>query len=183
MKLGDFLKKSYKIAVCGMSTALSVVLMFLGGVLYIFSYTTPLLLGVIMLMLNKTFGKSSAIVTYFAVSVLSLILVSDKESVLFYISFFGYYPIIKSKLDAMKYKALTVILKILLFNFALAVTEVISFYVFGIPFFENGIKSVWIVVSFALAMNVIFALFEYLLNKFIILYVNRLEPKLKKLLK
>lgn len=177
------MKKSYKIAVCGMCTALSVVIMFLGGVLYIFSYTTPLLLGVIMLMVNRTFGKSSAVTTYFAVSVLSMILVSDKESVLLYVMFFGYYPILKYKFDSMNSKPLRVFIKFLLFNTALAGAELLSYYIFRIPFFEDGVQSVWIVAAFTLAMNLIFVMFEFLLNKYFILYVNKFEPKIKKLFK
>lgn len=177
------MKNSYKIAVCGMCTALSVVLMFLGGVLYIFSYTTPILLGLIMMMINKTFGKSSTITTYFASSVLSMILVTDKESVLLYILFFGYYPILKNKIDLLKSKFLRVLLKFIMFNIALAGAELLSYYVFGISFFEDGSKSVWIVLAFTAAMNIIFLMFEFLLNRYYILYVSKFEPKIKKLFK
>lgn len=177
------MKKSFKIAVCGMCTALSVVLMFLGGVLYFFSYTTPLLLGIIMLMVNKTFGKSSAVTVYFAVSVLSMILVTDKESVLLYVLFFGYYPILKNKIDLLGLKPLRIFVKFFLFNFSLAAAELLSYFVFGIPFFEDGSKSVWIVAAFTAAMNVIFVMFEFLLNKYYVLYVKKFEPKIKKWLK
>lgn len=177
------MKKAYKIAVCGMCTALSVVLMFLGGVLYVFSYTTPLLLGIIMLMVNRTFGRSAAVTTYFASSVLSMILVTDKESVLLYVLFFGYYPILKNKIDSLKFKPLRIFVKLILFNFSLAAAELLSYYVFSIPFFEDGSKSVWIVIAFTAAMNVIFALFEFLLNKYFVLYVNKFEPEIKKLFK
>ncbi len=177
------MKKSYKIAVCGICTALSVLLMFLGGVLYIFTYTMPLLLGLLMLMLNKTFGKSCALITYVSVSILSMILVTDKEGVLLYILFFGYYPVIKARLDTVKFKPLRAIAKLLLFNFALAGTELLAFYVFNIPFFEDGSKSIWIIVAFAVAMNAVFVMYEFLLNKYFILYEKRLEPKIKKLFK
>lgn len=177
------MRKSYKIAACGMCTALSVVLMLLGGVLYFFSYTTPLLLGIIMLMVNKTFGRPAAVTTYFASSVLSMLLVTDKESVLLYVLFFGYYPIIKNKIDLLKFKPLRIFLKFILFNASLSVAELISYYVFGIPFFEDGSKSVWIVLAFTTAMNVIFVMFEFLLNKYYVLYTSKLEPKIKKLIK
>lgn len=180
---GDVLKKTYKIAVSGICTALSVVLMFLGGVMYFFSYVTPLLLGVLMMIINKTFGKSCALTTFAAVSVLSMLLVTEKESVLLYILFFGYYPVIKTRLDAVTSKFIRIILKLLLFNISLALTELLAFYVFGIPFFEDGINSIWIVIAFAAAMNLIFVMYELLLNKFFILYVNGIESKIKKLFK
>lgn len=166
-----------------MCTALSVVLMFLGGILYIFSYTTPLLLGLLMMMVNKTFGKTSAVTTYFAASILAMILVTDKESVLLYVLFFGCYPIFKYKIDLLNSKLLRIFIKFLLFNFSLACAELLSYYAFGIPFFEDGIKSIWIIFAFTAAMNIIFIMFEFLLNKYFILYVNKIEPKIKKLFK
>lgn len=164
-----------------MCTALSVVLMFLGGVMYVFSYVTPLILGALMMILNKTFGKSCALTTFAAVSVLSMLLVTEKESVLLYVLFFGYYPVIKVRLDAVKSKFIRISLKLVIFNTALAAAELLAFYAFGIPFFEDGINSIWFVIAFAAAMNLIFAMYELLLNKFFILYVKAIEPKIKKL--
>lgn len=178
------MKNSVKVAVCGICTALSTVLMFLGGITYVFSYVVPIILGVLMLMINKTFGKSYAFTVYFATFALSMIIVTEKESVLLYGLFFGYYPIIKPSIEKIKSKFLQIVLKLLLFNFAVALIEVLSFYVFGIPFYEKGkIGLLGFIILFAVLMNVMFASFEFLLKNYYKLYEYKLEPKIKKLFK
>lgn len=177
------MKPSVKVATCGICTALSVVLLFFGGTIYIFSYAVPIVLGVLMILLKKTLTISSAVSVYVATSILSFIIVPDKETVLLYVLFFGYYPIIKSSLDKIKPKFLSVVLKILLFNISLVVVELLCVYVFGIPFFENGAFSVFILISFIVLMNVLFAMYEYILKYSLILYVMKYEKRVVRLLK
>lgn len=177
------MKKSTKIAVCGMCTALSVVLMFVGGLLYVFTYVVPMLMGIVMAMINKTFGRSSALTIYFATTVLSLLLVSEKECVLMYALFFGYYPVIRPYLDKIKSKVGRVVVKFLIFNVAVALVEILSVYVFGIPFFDGETASYWLVIVFAVAMNIIFLMYEYVLKNFLKIYEVKIEPKVKKLFK
>lgn len=177
------MKKSIKAAVGGMCTALSVVLMFLGGVLYIFTYAVPMLLGILMTMLKKTFGNSTALSVYAATSILSFILVSEKECVLMYVLFFGYYPVLKPCLERVKPKAVSVLLKFLIFNIAVLVIEIISVYVFGIPFFEDGVFSKTILILFAVLMNITFFMYEFMLKYYLLVYERKLEKRILKLLK
>lgn len=176
-------KKSVRAAVCGLATALSITLMFLGGVVYVFAYTVPMLLGLVSVMIKKTFGAGSAVFVYIATSLLSLILVPEKESVMMFILFFGYYPIVKSYFEKIKIKAVQFILKLLLFNASLAVIELICVYVFGIPFFEDGVFSMALLIGFAAAMNFVFVMYDFLLKIFLILYEKRIEKRIKKFLK
>lgn len=177
------MKNSHKIAVSGIGTALSVVFMFLGGILYVFSYAVPVLLGLLMMMINKTLGKKHALIVFLSVSFLSLIIVPDKESVLLYVMFFGYYPIIKPKLDLIKLKLLKIICKAIMFNAAVFTAELFAFYLFGIPFFEGEMSTVIFALLFAAAMNTIFIMYDFMLNRFYVLYVKKLESKIKKVFK
>lgn len=176
-------KKSVRVAVCGLAAALSVTLMFLGGVVYVFAYTVPMLLGLISVMIKKSFGTSSAVFVYIAVSLLSLMLVPEKESVMMFVLFFGYYPIIRESFEKIKSKAIRFILKLVLFNVSLAVIELICVYIFGIPFFEDGVFSVWLLIGFAAAMNLVFIMYDFLLRTFLILYEKKLEKRIKKYIK
>ena len=103
-----FLKKSVMAAFCGMAAALSVALMFAGSLFYVFAYAIPMLLGVVVFMINKTFGKGYAIYVFIAVSVLSMLFVPDKETVLMYALFFGYYPIIKPYIRASDFQSFSI---------------------------------------------------------------------------
>lgn len=93
------MKTSIKAAVCGICTALSVVLMFLGGIFSVLLYVVPMILGILMIMLQRTFGKGFAVTVYAATSILSLIIAPEKEMVLMYALFFGYYPMVLPYLE------------------------------------------------------------------------------------
>ena len=175
--------KSVRAAMCGLAAALSITLMFLGGVLYVFAYTVPMLLGLISVMIKKTLGTGSAVFVYIATSILSLILVPEKECVMMFVLFFGYYPIVKSYFEKIKLKAVRFILKLLLFNASLAVIELICVYAFGIPFFEDGVFSAALLIGFAAAMNFVFVMYDFLLKIFLVLYEKKIEKRIKKFLK
>lgn len=177
------MKSAVKAAVCGVCTALSVALMFLGGVTYIFSYVVPVVLGVLLIMLKRTFGASSALTVYIATSLLSLLLVPEKEMVLMFALFFGYYPIIKSSLDKIKPKALSFVVKLIIFNVSVLVIELICVFVFGIPFFENGVFSAAMLISFAVLMNVVFILYEWVLKIYLVLYIKKFEKRVLRFFK
>ena len=176
-------KKSVRVAVCGLAAALSVTLMFFGGVVYVFAYAVPMLLGLISVMIKKSFDTGSAVFVYIAVSLLSLMLVPEKESVMMFVLFFGYYPIIRESFEKIKSKALRVILKLILFNASLTVIELICVFLFGIPFFEDGIFSAGLLIGFAVAMNAVFIMYDILLRMFLILYEKKIEKRIKKYIK
>ncbi len=176
-------RKSIRAAVCGIAAALNVTLMFFGGVVYIFAYTVPMLLGLISVMIKKTFGVGSAALVYAASSILSFILVPDKECVLMFVLFFGYYPIVKSYFDKIKIKPLRFLSKLLVFNTSIAVIELLCVYLFHIPFFEDGVFSYALLIGFAAAMNFTFIMYDYLLKIFLVLYEKKIEKRITKYLK
>lgn len=177
------LKNSLKTAVGGLCASLSVVLMFIGGTLSVLAYAVPMLLGLLMFIIKKTFGTRCAVGVYISVSLLSFLLVPDKECVLMYALFFGYYPIIKASIEKIKIKPLVYIAKFLVFNACITVAELISFYVFGIPFFDDGEFSSWLILAFAFMMNALFVLYDLMLGAFLKLYELKLEKQIKKLFK
>ncbi len=171
------MKQSVKAAVSGVAAALSVALMFCGSLFYVFTYVVPMVLGVLIIMIKKTFSGSCAWFVYIATSIISIFIVPDKETVLMYALFFGYYPIIKGNIDKIKIKPVKAIIKFLIFNIAVTVVELIAYFVFGIPFFEDGGFSVAMLVLFAVLMNVVFILYDLLLKKYLFLYEKRLEKR------
>lgn len=177
------MKKSVMAAVGGLSSALSVAVMFCSSLLYVFSYVVPMVLGLLMMIVKKTFSASCAWCVYISASLLSLIIVPDKETVLMYVLFFGYYPIIKSGIDKIKFKLLGYLAKFLLFNVSVAAVELIAYFVFGIPFFEDGSFSAAMIIIFAVLMNVVFAMYEFLLNNFLVLYEKKIEKRIIKYFK
>ena len=178
-----YLKKSVKTAFCGIAAALSLALMFAGSLLSVFAYAVPMFLGVVVFMINKTFGKGYAFYVFLAVAILSMLFVPDKETALMYALFFGYYPIVKQIIEKIKVIILPFILKLLLFNFSVFIIEFLCVKVFGIPFFDDGVFSKSILILFVAAMNLCFIIYERFLKNFKILYERKIEPKILKALK
>lgn len=176
------MKNATRLAVCGIVTALSVVLLFLGGLSFILAYTMPMLVGLFMIMLRRTFGTSSAWITYAAVSVLSFILVADKECMLMYVMLFGFYPIIQDYLNKIRVTPARAFIKLLIFNILLLAVQLLLIYVFGIPFLEEG-EGKWLIALFAVLMNFLFVMYDKILIILKKIYETKLEKKIKKYFK
>ncbi len=155
------MKKSKQNALSGVVAALSLLLMFCGSVIWVFTYVAPLLTGILLMILSKSVNKKSAWLTYFTVSVLSLLFFADKESALTYVFFFGFYPIIKSDVDKIKIKPLKFLIKIAVYNVGIITSQLICVFVFGIPF--DMLLGKWTVVVLLLIANVIFVVYDKLL--------------------
>lgn len=176
------MKKAVSLAICSVITALSVILLFLGGITFVLAYAMPMFVGFFMIMLKRTFGVSCAWITYAATSALSFMLVSDKECMLMYVLFFGFYPMLQSGINKIKNKLLKILIKLIIFNVLFAAVQLLLFYVFGIPFLESG-EAVYMAVIFILLMNVVFFIYDGLIVKLERLYVLKFEKRIKELLK
>lgn len=174
------MKKSTSIAFSGIMAGLSFVLLYLGSVIWIFAYVAPQICGLIMMSVNKTFGKKYALCVFFAVSVLSVFFLPDKEAGLVYLFFFGYYPLIKEKLENLKPKALVIALKFLIFNVGILVSQLLLVYAFGIPF-ENEFGK-WGIPVFVALFNLLFVVYEKLYGVLYSLYSTRLENRIKNII-
>ena len=100
------------IAFGGMMAALAVVVMCLGGLIPVATFTVPVICMLILAYVLKFCGNRIGWAWYGAVSILGLLLGPDKEAAAIFL-FLGYYPILKPGLDRMK---LGIVLKALLYN-------------------------------------------------------------------
>ncbi len=86
--------KSRKIALCGVLSALAVVILLLGGAIGIGTFAAPVLAMAVLLPVLEEYGPRAAATAFCAVSLLALLLVPDRELALVYIGF-GWYPILR----------------------------------------------------------------------------------------
>lgn len=175
-----FTKNAVRISYAGVMSALSFVLLYLGSVLWIFAYTAPLFCGIIIMSVNGTFGRKYAVTVYITVGKLGLLFAPDKEAVLVYIFFFGYYPMIKEQLEKIKPKALSFFIKLLIFNTGIAASQLLLIYAFGIPF-ENEFGKLGIPLFIAL-FNLLFVTYEFMYKAVLNVYKDRIEKRIKNLL-
>lgn len=175
------MKNSKVIAYSGVATALSVVMLFLGSIFWVLGYTMPLVASLVMIILLDSISQKSALLTFISTSIISFILLNDKECVLLYILFFGYYPLIRDKINDIKPKFLSYLLKFITFNAAMVLTQVLCVYVFGIPF--DDMLGKWGIVLFVLCLNLVFVVFDKLYTLLLRLYRIMLKKKVEKYIK
>ena len=108
--------ESQKIALCGVLGALSVTLLMMGNLLQIGTYAAPMLAAFLLVPVLEEYGVRYALLMYMAVSVLSVLLVPDKELALFYTLVLGYYPVLKQALDRLCLAPLRWLVKLAVFN-------------------------------------------------------------------
>ncbi len=173
--------KTKNTAVCGLMTALSVVLMMLTTLVPIFMYVLPIVTGLLVLFTADFSNKKWGIGVYFSTAFLSLLLITDKEAALTYALFFGYYPLIKDIMEKLP-KALAWIFKFVIFNLAAVGIGAISFYLFGVSGEEYDEFGEYTIPILLIMANVAFILYDICLtrNRFLL---TRLSLKLKRLIK
>lgn len=173
-------KQSGKVAFCGMMVALSVALMLTGGLIPIATYCAPMLSGILLLPIMLEYGKKTAWTAYIATALIVLTLGVDKEAAFFYI-FLGYYPIIKWNIDQLKKKPVRLALKLIVFNAAI----VLMYSVLGFLLHMDAVveefaeMGAWVLGLFVILMNVSLLLYDRLLVPLTVIYVNKLRPRLR----
>ena len=94
------MKKTSKIALSAVFAALSVALMALVSIIPNLELALPAISGLFVAVIVIEVDKKWALGVWAAVSVLSLIVVPNKEAAIIYAVFFGYYPVLKSVLES-----------------------------------------------------------------------------------
>lgn len=173
-------QESLKMAFCGLVVALAVVLMLSGGLIPIATYCSPMIAGVLLLPILLEYGKKAAWTAYAAVAIISLMLGIDKEAAFFFL-FLGYYPIVKWELDRIKHKALRILLKLLVFTAAV----VLMYTTLGFLLHMDAIVAEFsemgtaLMLAFLALLDLCLMMYDRLLFPLVVLYVNRLRPKLR----
>ncbi len=176
-------RKSSKIALCGILTALSLVIMIIMGVFGVMTYAAPMIAGGLLIVPVKEYGKVSAITMFAAVSILGMILVSDKELALFYLLLFGHYPIIQPCLDKLEIKLVRRIIKAVIFNGCAILSVWLAQVLFAVPIFEGDSPVIIMAILYLIVANVCFVLYDRALRQFYTLYDIKIRPSLYKTFK
>lgn len=176
-------RQSTRVALCGIISSVSVVLMFMTGLIPFLTYTLPAVSGALLAIIVIEVNKKWATGAYVAISLLSLLIVADKEAAMFFVAFFGYYPIIKEVIEKKLPKVFEWIVKLLLFNAAAVAAYAVIIYVFAIPFDEMEEYGKYSVLLLLAMGNVIFVLYDYCMTSLITLYYQRWQKSFHNLFK
>ena len=171
--------KTYPIAFSSVIAALSLVMLFITSFIPVGTYALPCIAGALLTAVVIEAGYISAFSVYVVVSVLSFLLVADKEAVLYYTAFLGFYPIIKGLFERIKLRVIQYILKIFVFNLCIIGAFFIGLYLLSIPKESFELFGVYIPWVFLAIGNVVFVFYDICLTRFITEYVMRWRKKLK----
>lgn len=138
-----------RLALCGVLAALGVALMSLGTLIPLTTYICPFLCMVTMKIVLWYCGKKSARVWFAAVCVLSWLLCADREAVIVF-TLFGWYPLIKPRLDRTK---LPWLWKTLLFNVTLVAMYYVLLWLVGVDESETGILLLLLAVLWNITLH------------------------------
>lgn len=175
------MRESSKAALGGIVAALAVVIMLATYISPLFVYTAPPFAGLLLIFIIKEIGYSWAFGTYAAVSLLSVFVIADKESAVFFTFFFGYYPILRTVLcNKIKIKLLSFAVGLFVFNISLLISVWFCSVVFGIDYsdFTSGGKAM--ILLFVGLMNIVFVVYDFLFLRLNFLYDKLLSKKVKR---
>ncbi len=183
------MSKAAKTAFGGMAAALSVVVLLL-TVFDTLSISVAAMAGVIIMVCVIELSRGWAFGVWAATSIIGFLVVPNKEGILLYIAFFGYYPILKGIIeDKIKNRVLEYAVKLIIYNAAVFATEYVVFKVMNIPLTEflDVKDGTWlaqhIMPVLFVAFNLVFFMLDYFYTIFATAYLNRWQKKFRKLLK
>ena len=137
-------------------------------------YAIPCFAGIALIPLAVEIGVATAVIAYFAVSFLSLMLVPNLETSLMFVAFFGYYPLLRMKMYKIKYRLVRLIIKFAVFNTAMIVGYYLLINVFGLYYLMDELADGFGYVLLGVG-NIGFALYDFALLSLMRVYIHRVR--------
>lgn len=152
--------------------SLGVVLLALGSLVNVLSMTAAALAAVPLYIALREQGYRRATLVYVVTALLSILLFPESEAALTYALLLGLYTLLKFPCERVA-RALVLPLKLLFFNLTFTAIELVGIFLFSIP----PLRWWYYAVVYVMA-NVVFLLYDRVLDRLIILYEARLRAKL-----
>ena len=173
-------KSSSRMAFCGLTAAVSTVVLLLSFV-PVSEIGLPALAGALVIPTVIELNRKYALSVYIATALLALLMVPSWECKLLYIGFFGCYPILKATLERPANLWWIWITKLAVFNVAM-----IAIYWLLITFLHldtaaftiAGVSMPWLIL---LLGNGVFVLYDIGLSRCIQTYLQKGSPRLRRL--
>ena len=169
------MNKSKRIAECGMTVALCVVIMIVGGILGVGLYASPMFAGLFLLPPARKYGRKYHLALWLAVSIISLLTVPEPEQNLMFLCFFGCYPILQPFFHRISSAFLRRVAKAVYFNAVILAVEMLVMYVL-VPEAMNAAM----LLAFMLLFNFTFICYDFIIPRFELLlqkYVGKLKNR------
>ena len=166
-------QRTKRLAVCAMLSALGVVVLGIGSVISVMDISMAVIASLFCIFAVIEYGGASPWLVFLVTGVLSLLL-PQKAPAVMYLLFFGYYPILKEKLEK-RPKAIAWVLKEIIFQIALVGMLLLYHFLFG----SAGTVPWMMYIVFALIAEIVFPIYDFALTRLITLYLFRLRKRFK----
>lgn len=175
--------KNFKIAFGGVTSTLSLTIMFLTGLIPTLTYAMPAISGALLMMLVIEINPKFASAVYISVSILSFLVVADKEAAVMYALFFGYYPIIKGFIEKNTKTVLSWIIKYIIFNIAIIGSYFIVTRLLDIGFDDMGLFGKYALPALLALANIVFSIYDVALTRLVSMYLYSWQKYVKRMFK
>lgn len=172
--------KAFKVSLCGVTSAVALLIMFMSGIFPMLDYALPMYAGFTMVVIIVETNRKWALMTYISVSILCLFLTPNYQASFLFILFMGYYPILRYSLEVLKLKLPRVLIKLSVFNMAIILYYNIFTKLFtGIDMTEDlGIFGEYSLYAMWAMANLIFICYDYLLGELTRIYTSWFRKKI-----
>ncbi len=170
---------SYKVALGGVISSMSLFVMFMTGILPAFYIAFPMLAGGLLLVIVADIGVKWAFVTYIGIGLLSLFITPDKEAALMFIMLFGHYPILKQYIDRLKTALIRFVLKVLIYNVCIVAIFKLSMLVLGVDdmFADFEFLGKYVVPVLLIFTTIVFLVYDKILTAYMLIYKDYFKPR------
>ena len=160
-----------------MLSALGVVLLYIGSLVEALDLSAAVLASLACIIAVIEYGKGAPWAIYGVTSVLSLILLPIKTPAAFYAIFFGFYPILKEKIER-RPRLLQWVIKEAIFNVALVI---MGFAVYFLSTTGDNLllENPLIIAATVVMAELAFVLYDIALTRLISFYIIKLRNRLK----
>ena len=160
-----------------MLSALGVVLLYIGSLVEALDLSAAVLASLACIIAVIEYGKGAPWAVYGVTSVLSLILLPVKTPAAFYAIFFGFYPILKEKIERSP-RLLQWVIKEAIFNVALVI---MGFAVYFLSTTGDNLllENPLIIAATVVMAELAFVLYDIALTRLISFYIIKLRNRLK----
>jgi hypothetical protein len=181
------MKTTKKLTLSATLVAMGTLFGVFGAVLDVFDLTASALSSLLVAFAYIEIGSPYTWLIWLCTSALNFVLFPGKFMWLSYLLLFGVYPILKGYIERLK-KPLWLILKLVFANIASLITFLVSSFVMGVPFIEEGTRLAEMNPTLAYGIllflaNIAFVAYDYFLTVLVRYYLAKLRPRLKHLLK
>lgn len=179
-------QKTKRLTASAVLSAMGVALLLIGSLIETLDLSMAAMASFFCVFAVLEFGGAYPWLIYAVTGILSVIFMPQGMGGWFYILFFGYYPILKDKLQRLK-APIAWTLKILLLNLALILSLVFASFVFYngnlyetfmLMFGDEG-WGIYAAIGVYVLVNFVFVIYDIALNRLIVFYFVKIRSKFK----